>query len=176
MLRKRMPSLACFVVVCFLLSCAGNGNEVSNSNTSGPENTNPSTPTPTTTSTSTPVATTTPSTQANDPLRITAPTENAQVEELPFAEGTLPDANATVWLVVHPMEVPDYWVQAPASPREGTKWRLQIHIGRPGSDDVGKHFEIMAVANPKPDLKIGDKLKNWPTAKWKSPIVEVVRK
>jgi len=168
MLRKRMPSLACFVVVCFLVSCTGN--EASSSNTSDPANPNWSTPTPTT------APTPTPTTQANNPLRITAPTDNEQVEELPFAEGTVSDANATVWVVVHPMEVTDYWVQSSASVREGNKWRVQIHIGEPGTAHVGKHFEIMAVANPKPDLKNGEKLKAWPAAKWKSQIVEVVRK
>src|SRR5215813_748121 len=137
MLRTRMPSLACFVVVCFLLSCTGN--EVSSGNTAGPETGNPSTPTPTTAPAPTPSTT-----QGNDPFRITTPANNEQVEELPFVEGTVSDANATVWVVVHPMEVPDYWVQSPASPREGNKWRVQIHIGRPGTDDVKKHFEIMA--------------------------------
>ncbi|HEX8651558.1 MAG TPA: hypothetical protein VF708_12020 [Pyrinomonadaceae bacterium] len=74
------------------------------------------------------------------------------------------------------MEVSDYWVQPPVTMREGGKWKVQIHIGRPGADDVGKHFEIMAVANPKNSLKEGDKLKEWPEAKWKSQVIEVIRK
>lgn len=37
-------------------------------------------------------------------------------------------------------------------------------------------FEIMAVANPKNSLKEGDKLKEWPEAKWRSQVIEAIRK
>lgn len=169
MLRKRILPIACFVIVSLVMSCSGN--EASNnspsspiSNRALPENRNSPTPSPT------------PTIENNQPIRITAPSDNEQVVELPFVEGTVSDSSAKVWVIVHPMEVSDYWVQPPVTMREGGKWKVQIHIGRPGADDVGKHFEIMAVANPKNSLKEGDKLKEWPEAKWKSQVIEVIRK
>ncbi len=46
----------------------------------------------------------------------------------------------------------------------------------PGGADVGKLFEIMAVADPKKKLNVGDVLKDWPEAKAKSRVIDVTRK
>jgi hypothetical protein len=77
---------------------------------------------------------------------------------------------------VHPMAVADYWVQQQITVRGDGTWRVIIHIGRPGTIDVGKYFEIMAVANPKIKLKEGNILKEWPAAQAKSQVIEVIRK
>jgi hypothetical protein len=107
---------------------------------------------------------------------ITEPKDRGTVPERPYVEGKVSDPNAEVWLVVHPMEVADYWVQPRLTVRRDGTWRVSIYIGRPGNADVGKHFEIMAIANPKRPLKEGDVLKFWPDAEMKSEVVEVVRK
>ncbi|HEY2170373.1 MAG TPA: hypothetical protein VGJ30_12155 [Candidatus Angelobacter sp.] len=112
---------------------------------------------------------------AVDPIQITSPTDGATVPERPFVEGTVSDPNATVWVVIHPMEVSDYWVQPKTSMRGGGRWKVQVYAGRPGTPDVGKHFEIRAVANPKQPLREGIKLTDWPNAQLQSPIIEVVR-
>ena len=112
----------------------------------------------------------------NQSIRITTPTDNEQVVERPIVEGTVSDPKATVWVIVHPMDVATYWVQPSVTLREGGRWRVQIYIGRPGAADLGKHFEIMAVANPRNRLKDGDQLIGWPEAQWKSQVIEVLRK
>jgi len=53
------------------------------------------------------------------------------------------------------MAVSDYWIQPPVTVRRDGSWRVQIHIGRPGSIDVGKAFEIRAVGNPDDELREG---------------------
>jgi len=109
-------------------------------------------------------------------LRITTPHDKAQVPERPTAEGTVADPNAKVWVIVHPMEVSDYWVQRNVTVKEDGAWKGKIYIGSPGSIDVGKQFEILAVANPKIKLSEGNILNGWPDAEWKSQVIEVSRK
>ena len=109
-------------------------------------------------------------------IRITAPVDGAQVPERPLVEGTIADSNAEVWVIVHPMEVSDYWVQPSPTVKEDGTWRVKIYIGGPGNVDVGKQFEIMAVANPEVRLKEGDVLSRWPKAKWKSQVIQATRK
>jgi len=109
-------------------------------------------------------------------VRITAPADKSQVPERPLVEGTVSDANASVWVVVHPMEVADYWVQPAVTVREDGTWKVMAYMGRPGDIDVGKQFEIMAFANPAEPLKEGDVLKGWPKAQAKSQVIEVTRK
>jgi hypothetical protein len=109
-------------------------------------------------------------------LRITAPLDKAKVPERPYVEGTVADSNARVWVIVHPMEVSDYWVQPSVTVKETGAWKVKIYIGRPGTIDVGKQFEILAVANPKIRIKEGDVISEWPDAKFKSQVIEVTRK
>ncbi len=109
-------------------------------------------------------------------LHITAPPDKVQVPERPFVEGTVADPNAKVWVIVHPMEVSDYWVQPSITVKRDGTWKVKIYIGRPGRIDVGKQFEIMAIANPKVRLKEGSILKEWPESQWKSQVIEVIRK
>ena len=109
-------------------------------------------------------------------LRITAPVDKAQVPERPLVEGRVADPNAKVWVIVHPMEVSDYWIQPSVSVNKNGAWQVIIYIGRPGSIDVGKHFEIMAFANPKVKLSEGTILGGWPEAQWKSEVITVTRK
>lgn len=113
---------------------------------------------------------------AKAPLRITAPSDGAKVPERPFVEGTVADPKAKVWVIVHPMDVSDYWVQPSLTPKKDGTWKVKIYTGRPGKIDVGKKFEIRAVASPEVKLKDGDVLSGWPEAKWKSQVIEVIRK
>jgi hypothetical protein len=108
-------------------------------------------------------------------IRITAPSDKSQVAEKPSIEGTVTDVNVSIWVVVHPTEVSDYWVQPPVTVKEDGTWKGRAYIGRPGNVDVGKQFEIMSVANPKEPLKEGDVLKNWPEGQAKSQVIEVTR-
>jgi len=108
-------------------------------------------------------------------LRIKVPVQDERVPERPFVEGTVSDVGATVWVIVHPMEVSDYWVQPAVSVMESSTWKVKIYVGRPGAQDKGQHFEIRAVANPKVRLREGQVLDAWPEAPSESQVVEVVR-
>jgi len=110
-------------------------------------------------------------------VRITVPADKSQVTEQPSIEGTVSDANVTVWVVVHPMETSGYWVQPSVNvTKKDGSWKVMIYVGRSGKVDVGKQFEIMAFANPKGSLKEGDMLENWPEAQAKSQVIEVTRR
>ena len=107
---------------------------------------------------------------------INSPQDGARVPGQPIVEGVISDERAEVWVMVHPMVTSDYWVQPRVTIRRGGVWRVQVYIGRPGSIDVGKHFEVMAVANPKEALREGKVLGTWPYAQWRSDVIEVIRR
>lgn len=109
-------------------------------------------------------------------LYLTAPPDRATVSERSFVEGRIADRSARVWVVVHPMETSDYWVQPPVSVREDGSWKVKVYIGRPGMVDVGQHFEITVCGNPRNIyLAEGMVLSWWPEAEWQSSVIEVVR-
>lgn len=108
-------------------------------------------------------------------IAITLPADGSGVRERPIVEGTVSDPRASVWVIVHPLEVSDCWVQPATTVRATGAWKVQIHIGRPGSIDVGKHFEIRAVVDPERSLSEGLVLDGWPSAKETSEVVEVRR-
>lgn len=109
-------------------------------------------------------------------ININSPVDKTKVNELPFVEGTVSDSRASVVIIVHPMEVGDYWVQQNVTAKKSGAWKVQIHIGRPGTIDVGKKFEIMAAANPRARLAEGNILRGWPEAQARSDVVEVERR
>jgi len=108
-------------------------------------------------------------------VEITSPANGAKVKALPLVEGRVVEPSAKITLVVHPVETGDYWVQPKVNMLTPTTWQVRIHIGRPGTIDLGKEFEIRAVGNPGSDLKEGDIINSWPEGEWQSPIVNVSR-
>src|SRR5437667_1385455 len=57
-------------------------------------------------------------------VSIIEPKDRATVPERPYVEGKVSDPNAQVWVVVHPTEVSDYWVQPPLTVRKDGSWRV----------------------------------------------------
>ncbi len=114
--------------------------------------------------------------QAQLKVEITAPADKASAPLRPIVEGKVSDPSATIWVVVHPLEDSDYWVQPLVRVRANGSWKVQIHMGRPGSLDVGKIFEIRAVVNPEGELVEGKVLPNWPKARALSDVIEVTRR
>jgi len=108
-------------------------------------------------------------------LYLTSPPDGATVSGRPFVEGRVADRCARVWVVIHPTEVSDYWVQPPVSVHADGTWRVQVFIGRPGTVDVGKHFEIRACGSPYIDIEEATVLSWWPEAECQSQVIEVVR-
>lgn len=109
-------------------------------------------------------------------IQITLPMDKSQVPPRAYVEGTVSDPRAKVWVIVHPMDVSAYWVQPSITVGKEGRWKVGAYFGRSGNIDVGKQFEIMAVANPKVILKEGDVLSGWPESEWSSEVVEVMRK
>ena len=107
-------------------------------------------------------------------LSISAPEDNAHVPARPWIEGRVSDPTAEIIVVVHPMEVADYYVQPGITVKEDGTWKFKAYVGRPGRD-IGKHFEVMVFANPETQLTEGSVLSGWPKAEWKSQVIEVVR-
>ena len=75
--------------------------------------------------------------KAQAKITIAAPVHGSSVVERPIVEGTVTDPAAAVWIVVHPLEVSEYWVQQRVSVGENGAWKAQINIGRPGRVDLG---------------------------------------
>jgi hypothetical protein len=107
-------------------------------------------------------------------ISITEPKDEAFVPERPSVKGTISDSSAKVWVIVHPMRESKYWVQ-PSITVQDSAWEVVAYIGK-GETGVGERFEIMAVVNPKKELKAGDILPGWPEAQSKSQVIQVTRK
>jgi hypothetical protein len=108
-------------------------------------------------------------------ITITSHKDQQSVALEPIIRGKVYSNKAQVWVIVHPMETEGYWVQQKATVRSDGKWYTQVFIGREGTEDSGKHFEIMAVANPTKPIARGDVLDGWPSALARSEIVELIR-
>jgi hypothetical protein len=109
-------------------------------------------------------------------VKITSPADGAKVPYRLLMQGTVTGKGTSeIWVVIHPMETSEYWVQPRLSVREGGNWSVQVYIGEAGKKDVGKQFEIRAVGNPEEPLKEGQTLTDWPKAKIKSQVIIVER-
>ena len=108
-------------------------------------------------------------------VRLASPDDGDRVPGRAWVKGTVSDKDADVWVIVHPMETSDYWVQPQPSVKGDKSWKVLIHIGRP-QKDIGKHFEIRAVANPEKELKEGKVLGKWPKSQWRSDVIEVIKR
>lgn len=107
---------------------------------------------------------------------ITAPVDNSKVLDRPYIGGTVSDASADVWVVVHSTGTSEFWTQPRPTMKPDGTWVVQAYIGRSGNVDVGKRFEIIAVANPEESLGEGLSSKGWPRAQSRSQVVEVTRR
>lgn len=109
-------------------------------------------------------------------LSITSPHDGEVVDRRPVVSGRASTPNVSVWVIVHPMESSGYWVQPATSMHADGVWGGQIYVGSQKTLDEGKQFEIMAVANPKLDLKEGMVLDRWPVAEQVSPVIQIERR
>lgn len=112
----------------------------------------------------------------NQPIAIAKPCNEARVSWRTIVKGKVSNPKSTVWVVIHPLEVNERWVQPKVDVSSDGTWQVFAYFGRDGSEDAGKPYEIMAVVNPKSPLKEADKPPDWPAAEAKSDIVRVTRK
>lgn len=109
-------------------------------------------------------------------LEITNLENDVMVEWKPLVTGKVSTPFTEVWVIVHVLETSTYWVQPKATLRGVGSWESTIFLGDPGILDVGKKFELMAVANPRDPLKEGLQLPGWPRAEGKSKVISVKRR
>lgn len=109
-------------------------------------------------------------------LVITAPEDGGQVSWRADIEGSVSDLDDEVWVVIHPTETSQYWVQPQLSVKEDGSWRVVVYFGEAGSRHTGLRFEVRAIANPKRKLKEGDRFGFWPEAGERSQVIEVIRR
>jgi len=109
-------------------------------------------------------------------ISITSPQDNAEVDRPARTEGIVSDPDAQVYIIVHPVGVPEYWVQPRASVHEDGTWTTKVYLGRPDIINPDKQYELMAIADPAKPLKVGDMLKKWPGSQWSSQIIRVKRR
>ena len=114
--------------------------------------------------------------RADVALQITEPASGSNVSWRPAVKGTTTQPSSETWVVVHPTETSEFWVQPRVSQDTKGNWMTVIYIGRAGPIDVGKHFEIVAFANPAERLWEGLVLGDWPAAEARSQLVEATRK
>jgi hypothetical protein len=112
----------------------------------------------------------------SDAISITRPQDEAEVGPRALVEGTASSSASNVWVVVHPMDTSSYWVQPRVSVRSGGAWTGMAYLGRSGSLDVGKKFEVVALADPFDILQEGEYGNSWPRAKWTSKPVILTRR
>lgn len=98
----------------------------------------------------------------------------ARVEDRPLVEGTVQPTCARVWVVVHPLSVSEFWVQAMPTVQTDGGWVLKPHIGRE-EEDQGEQFEVVAIANPTEELKEGLVLTRWPRGEARSDVSLVTK-
>ncbi len=109
-------------------------------------------------------------------IYIIQPRDGDRVPHRPYVRGEVADANSEVRVIVHQMETSGYWVQPDVSVESDGRWEVKIYVGRSGDIDVGKHFELIAVANPTEEIEEGDILPGWPEAQCRSEIIRVIRR
>jgi hypothetical protein len=110
-----------------------------------------------------------------DTLTISTPAENARVNHREIVRGKVLDPTAKVWVIVRPMATADFYVQPPVDVNNDGTWGVQVYIGESPGSNTNERFKILAIANPKQQLKGSEKLNTWPEAQWRSRLIEVVK-
>lgn len=111
-------------------------------------------------------------------FRINNLSEGQQVPPGQTVEGTIPNANTQVWVIVHPLDpdaIGQFWPQEPARVGSDCKWFANVHFAEPGNRYRGQKFEVRAVADPQPPPQPGAPVPDWPQGTAYSNLVTVVR-
>lgn len=88
--------------------------------------------------------------------------------------GRVSESNTTLWVVVHPLNVSEYWVQPSVLANDDGTWSTIAYIGRRGDADIGREYEVVVFADPSEPIQEG-LLDRWPRARWHSKPVRVTR-
>lgn len=108
-------------------------------------------------------------------IKIITPKDGALVAHREQVSGTVSDSSTAVWLVIHPLNTSDFFIQPPIMVRNDGTWKVMPYFGRSPSQDSGAQFEVRAFAKPATALKEGVAT-SWPESAARSNVVEVSRK
>lgn len=111
----------------------------------------------------------------NAPIAIAKPCDSSKVGWRTLIAGRVANPQSKVHLIIHPLEVSDYWVQPRITVNSDGSWQVLAYFGHDGNVDRGKPYEIMAIADPTAEIKEGESLKDWPLAKVHSDVVRLTR-
>jgi hypothetical protein len=109
-----------------------------------------------------------------DSIQILSPRFGALVRRDTLVSGVVARPASTVLVVIHPMSTDQYWPQRKVNVRNDGTWAVEVLIGSVASDERGARFEIVAVADPL--SSVSEVLRDWPDAKARSDIIQVIRK
>ena len=111
-----------------------------------------------------------------EPIMIVFPAQGAKVDHRLIVRGIVANPHTKVWVVVRPMRTSDYWIQPPVDVDKDGSWSTQVYIGQASIVNSGELFKVMAIGDPVNPLQEGERLRDWPPARWQSKIVEVVKR
>lgn len=118
---------------------------------------------------------------ANSPYNIEQPhfdiiglTNGTEVGPTHPVGGVISDTDAQIYVITHVVGLDTFDVDGPTKPKANGEWSCNVSFGRTGTH-TGKDIEIMAVANPSPDLSINKSLSDWPEGKYCTEKITVKR-
>ena len=108
-------------------------------------------------------------------LWIIEPKDGGNVAYRPVVVGTISDSTVrSIWIVVRAKGTSEYWVQPMAALRNDGMWICQPYVGL-AETKPGVPFELRAVAEPKSEVRSGEKLAGWPEGRYVSDVVTAAR-
>ena len=108
-------------------------------------------------------------------VQIDTPAQNTVVDQRQEITGRVTPPNATVVVVVHPMENSDYWAQPSVTVGNDGAWSVLVYFGEPGAAHAGKRFEVRAFASPRAPVNEG-RTSGWPVAAAQSNVMRYTRR
>jgi len=94
---------------------------------------------------------------------ITAPLDDSVVDVIETISGYVTNKNASVLVIIQPLETQDCWAQKPVIVSNDGTWRASVQFGENTSAHSGKSYEVRAFANPYTAIDPG-KTVCWPEA------------
>jgi len=111
-------------------------------------------------------------------LEIILPDNLEKVDYRTYIKGKLVNCKSsgepTVWVIVHPQDSLSYYIQPQCFISNNGDWKVFAYIGAQNKNK-GDIFEVMAILNPKSNIKASDILSNWPVGEIHSDIIEIER-
>src|ERR1700681_1631862 len=73
-------------------------------------------------------------------VSIQKPENGSAVDHRQEIGGKVSDPSAEVWVVIHPMETSDFWIQPRITVKEDGSWKVFAYFGNAGPMHKGQHY------------------------------------